>query len=69
MTETLFFKFNFTSGSYLPVLANMQTDDKCYNQLGRNITRNLAITLRPMAVTTKFMVTAVMTKLVVSAYF
>ena len=61
----MFFQFNFTSGSYLPVLANMQTDDKCYEQLGRNIKINLAATLRPMAVTTKFVATAVMTKLVV----
>ena len=66
---TLFFQFNFTSGSYLPVLANMQTDDKCYDQLGRNITTNLAVTLHPRAVTTKFVVTAVTTKLVVLAYF
>ena len=53
----------------MPVLANMQTDDKCYNQLDRNITTNLAATLQPMAVTTKFVVTAVTTMLVVLAYF
>ena len=47
----------------------MQTDDKCYAQLCRNIITNLVVTLQPMAVTTKFIVTAVKTKLVVSAYF
>ena len=34
-----------------------------------NVTTNLVVTLQPMAVTTKFVVTAVTTKLVVLAYF
>ena len=47
----------------------MQVDDKCYDQLGYNITTNLGVTLQPIAVTTKFVATAVTAKLVVSAYF
>ena len=69
MLDALFFQFDFTSGLYLPVLANMQTDDKCYDQLGGNITTNLGVTLHPMAVTTKFVVTAVTLKVVVLASF
>ena len=43
--------------------------NSCYDKLGCNVTTNTVITIRPMAVTPKFVVIAVMTKLVVSAYF
>ena len=44
--------------SFLPVLANIK-------QMV-NVTTNLAVTIRPIVVTTKFLLTAITTKLVVS---
>ena len=45
-----------------------ETDDKCYNQLGCNI-KTILVTMRPMTIMSKFVVTALLTELVVSAYF
>ena len=39
----------------------------CYDQLGCNVTTNLVVTLGLMNVTSMFAVTAVMTKLVITA--
>ena len=46
-----------------------EIDDKCCVQLGCNIMTILAVTIKPMSITTKFVITAVKTKLVVLAYF
>ena len=35
-------------------IGKYETDDKCYDQLGRNITTYLVLTRRPKVVTTKF---------------
>ena len=48
-------------------IGKYESDDKCYNQLGCNVTTIRAI--RAMAVTTKFRVRSVTTKLVVLEYF
>ena len=39
----------------------------CYDQLGCSVTTNLVVTLGPMTVTTKFIVTAVRMKLIITA--
>ena len=44
-------------GKYVP-------DEKCGDQLGCNVTTNLVITIRPIAVTTNLIVKAVTNKLV-----
>ena len=50
-------------------IGKYEEEDKCYDELGCNVMTNLVVTIRLMAVTTKFMVTAVTIDLVVSAYF
>ena len=46
-----------------------ETDDKCYDQLGCNVAMKLVVTIRPMAVKTNFVITAVTMRLLVLAYF
>ena len=50
------------------VICKYETDDKWYNQPGCTIKTNLVITMRQLAVITKFVVIVVTTKLVVSEY-
>ena len=49
-------------------LGKCETDDKCHDQPPCNVISNLVVTIRSIVVISKFVVTAVTTKLVISAY-